>query len=339
MAGILLPIDLKEGALEAFREAMELARALRLRVELLHAVSPGSSDPQGVAARAAERLQDLLLANGDEHLSGGSVRQARPAEAIAARARALAPDLLVLRAPRRPSGWARLGSSSWVCFVPWRSAGAAPVSPWRSPDRLAHHGLLLLGLALFHRLWALSQPAAWGASAGITLLAAAGGAALLLLSWLAGGPVPPRARRGPAAESEIGPILAVMDAEGRLPDLSLVGRLARGLRAGGPAAGVLLVHIAVPERAWSERGAGGALGRFRSLLGRDELRGVPAGCLVGTGEVVAELSRLVEELGASHLLLPDSFAPEQLDPLIERLRAPRAGVVWLATSAGACTRA
>ena len=138
---ILVPLDLEEGSLETFREALDLAHLFDADLLLLHALE---REDWGVRSwglpsaysRAVGRLGDLLLTSREEGVAAViSIRTGSPGDVILSAAREQRIDLVVMRAERR-SAWRWLLGRSVVS----RLMGAARCSIWLAPPRVARSG-------------------------------------------------------------------------------------------------------------------------------------------------------------------------------------------------------
>ena len=315
-------MDLGPGSLETLRDAMHLARACGATITLLHAIPREGDD---AAAEAFCRFSDILFVNGDDLLSRQFlIRPGRPADVILAAARELDVDAILLRGEER--GWRHLFGSSVlarlqsespcpVCVVPWSSSYGRPRDP---AERLALEdslslqqlALVLLVVALGHRLWGGLGGLEASTSGAISLGLSAVAVAVLVLAHHRLRPL----RRSPGEEREAAlaresprraevPMILVpmgLDAESSRI-VPLVRSLSEQLEAK-----TLFLHTTSPADSWAagaEGAASKAFAAFRKLLAGDAAGGLAAGFIVRIGNPVVETAQAACDLEASHVVV------------------------------------
>jgi len=357
---ILLPMDLRAGSQETFREAMDLARACGAKVHLLHAIPQGEewSIPfDNAAMEAFDRFSDTLAANGEELVSRAFIiRAGRPADVILSAAHALEVDAIVLRGEDR-TGWRRWLRSSVVdrivrdspcpvCVVPWSTSYGPPrdrAEQTALEDSLALQqlSLAMLAVGLLMRLWSgitgINPAASTWASAALCGV----GVGVLVLAYRRltslrrrPGELREQTLEGQASRTDEDPdpiLVPMLFGEGSVRALPLVRSLS--VSTGSKA---LFFHAAPPGETWSPGTAASlAFDRFRDLIGTTAVRGVAAGFMIRVGAPAAELVRAVHDLHPCHLVLCADGGPSAPSSAVRRLLEGSPCPVWLVPTGAA----
>lgn len=338
---VLVPMDFEPGCLETFREAMNLARACRAEVHLVHALGTRRGAPS--REWVLDRFHDVLAANGDLVSTEFFVRAGDSASVVEEAADMLGADLVVLRAPHDAWGFSapwgslvealqRKGTAP-LCLVPWPGSGGSRSERDANRDeRACTRFAQVLGVAALVAGGAI----AWSVgsaplSIGVALLlgtASAAGWALARGLWRRtqeeAATHPPDWTESPAEGSPA--VLVPVPASG--PSDALMGLLKVLVASLGVR--VMLLHVLDPAAGWSA--AGSAPQAFESLrlaLGGADCQGALSGFSLRVGDCLEEIVAAAIDWGV-HAIVVDSAGGEGLSPVVIRRLLPRSPCpVWL----------